>query len=86
MLRCLRPCSLSDVICYVSGRGACAAICVRLHKACPHLLYLEAGADHLAGDRGLVCFLDCLRHGCDTRGARASRAVVTAVLRVCGYF
>lgn len=47
---------------------------------CPHLLYPEAFADHLAGDRSLISFLDCLRHGCVTRYARASRAIVTAVL------
>lgn len=58
------------------------AICVidYIKQSCPHLLYLEALADHLAGDRGLVSFLDSLRHGCDTRSARASRAAVTAVL------
>lgn len=32
-----------------------------------HLLYLEALADHLAGDRGLVSLLDGLRHGCVSR-------------------
>lgn len=47
----------------------------------PHLLYLEAGADHLAGDRGLVRFLDSLRHGwARARAQRATRAVSAAVL------
>lgn len=46
----------------------------------PHLLYLEAGADHLAGDRALVRLLDSLRHGCDARAQRATRATVAAVL------
>lgn len=67
----------------VASDGACAVYLCRIgyiKQSCPHLLYLEALADHLAGDRGLVCFLDCLRHGCDTRSARASRATVTAVL------
>lgn len=59
-------------------------ICVAraLHKiVSPHLLYLEAGADHLAGDRGLVRLLNSLRHGwARARAQRATRAIVAAVL------
>ncbi|CAK1545963.1 unnamed protein product [Leptosia nina] len=52
-----------------------------IKQSCPHLLYLEARADHLAGDRSLVCFFDCLRHGCVSRTARASRTEFAAVLK-----
>ncbi|CAH0702735.1 unnamed protein product [Spodoptera exigua] len=73
-------------------RGASVAACARrlylsarrryikLSSVDPHLLYLEAGADHLAGDRALVCLLDSLRHGCESRAQRATRAVVAPVL------
>lgn len=53
---------------------------IKLSCIDPHLLYLEAGADHLAGDRALVCLLDSLRHGCESRAQRATRAVVAPVL------
>lgn len=53
---------------------------IKLSCVDPHLLYLEVGADHLAGDRALVCLLDSLRHGCESRAQRATRAVVAPVL------
>lgn len=78
-------CSLSSGISVMwAGVRARSYICVAraLHKiVSPHLLYLEAGADHLAGDRGLVRFLDSLRHdGARARTLRATRAVSAAVL------
>lgn len=81
----------------LASRGARAGVAVlnlcargrryiKLSCVDPHLLYLEAGADHLAGDRGLVRLFDCLRHGRESRAQRATRAVVAAVLNGAGLF
>lgn len=86
--------TVKRVICYVSRcvalasrRARAPAIFVsrgrryiKLSCVDPHLLYLEVGADHLAGDRALVSLLDSLRHGCESRAQRATRAVVAPVL------
>lgn len=47
---------------------------IKLSCVDPHLLYLEAGADHLAGDRSLVHLFDSLRHGCERCAGAAGDA------------
>lgn len=65
------------------GGGVCSAVWLTPDVA--HLLNLEALADHLAGDRGLVRLLDCLRHIARV-SQRASRAAAATVLAAPGLF
>lgn len=54
---------------------------------CPHLLYLEAGTDHLAGDRTLVGLLNSLRHGrgctCGARELSGGTDAGAVIFRLC---